>query len=631
MSSNRLLLSAMLAVGVVGVAVATTIAQAATPKPVDLGSFGGASGNSTLTVTVPMKLRNQDQLDSLLQDLYTPGNPQFHRFLSKQEFSSRFGPSDATVAAVIRYFQSQGLAVARTATTQLQVTGNASLIQRAFSVQLHSYEMPATATSRSFRYHAPLGQPQVAPEISASVHGVLGLDSRPRFRSQAMTAAKMPLARSAVKSGSATGAGSTINPYGQLTVADFAQYYDVNPLYKAGISGAKRTIGIVTLASFTASDAFKYWDSLGLKTDPGRIKEVQIDGGSGPSSDASGSNETALDVEQSGGVAPGSKIIVYEAPNTLQGWLDAYAASVDDNTADTISTSWLCWEFFDSKDDPEDSTVTNPANGRQTAMLNAMHDVLSQAAVQGQSMFAAAGDGGAYTVTGIFIAGFPQDTLSVGFPANDPLMTAAGGTTLPNGDFLSNPVEWAWSWDYLALGDFFFPTGGGGGVSSYFRRPVYQLGIPGMVNTAPRQVFTDFDSTPPEFIATLPADFAGRNLPDVSFNSDPETGYTIFYTSDVNGFEVLTFFGGTSFASPQLNGMTALFDQALGRRIGLLNFALYDLVRSHQAYDGANPPLRDITGGDNWFYAAQPGYDQASGVGVPDVANLLQALKRNGF
>ena len=152
-----------------------------------------------------------------------------------------------------------------------------------------------------------------------------------------------------------------------------------------------------------------------------------------------------------------------------------------------------------------------------------------------------------------------------------------------------------------------------------------------MVDTAPRQAFSDFDVHPPELIATVPANFAGRNLPDVSFNSDPETGYTIFYTSDVNGFEVLTFFGGTSFASPQLSGMTALFDQALGGRIGLLNFALYDLVRNRQAYSGPNPPLRDITAGDNWFYAAQPGYDQASGVGVPDVANLLQALKRNGF
>ena len=628
MSSNRHLLAA----GLVWLAAVSAIAEAATSKAVDLGTLTPASGQSAVTVTIPMKLRDQEQLDALLQALYSPGNPQFHRFLSKEEFSSRFGPDAATVSALTRHFQSQGFTVTRTATTQLRVTGSIAAIQAAFGVQLHDYEMPATATSRSYRYHAPTGVPQIAPEISASVHGVLGLDSRPRFHSQSMRAPAIPPAGRVFKSGSSTGPGSTINPHGMLTVADFTQYYDVNPLYQSGITGANRTIGIVTLAAFTPGDAFKYWSSLGLTTDPARIKEVQIDGGSGPSSDASGSLETALDVEQAGGIAPAAKIVVYEAPNTTQGWLDAYATTVDDNTADTVSTSWLDWEFFDSKDDPADSTVTNPANGQAITMLDAMHDVLTQAAVQGQSMFVAAGDGGAYTVTGFFIAGFPQDTLSVGFPASDTLITAAGGTTLPNAPHVINPAEWAWGWDYMASPpDFGFPTGGGGGVSSYFRRPAYQIGIPGMVDTAPRQTFTDYTETPPDFIATLPANFAGRNLPDISLNSDPETGYTIFYTSDVDGFQVLTFFGGTSFASPQLNGVTALFDQALGTRVGLLNFPLYDLVRHHQAYEGRNPPLRDITGGDNWFYAAKPGYDQASGVGVPDVANLLQALKRNGL
>jgi kumamolisin len=631
MSSNRHLLPAVFAAGLIGAAVAVSGAQAATSKAVDLGSVATAGSNSTLSVTVPMKLRDPAGLDAVLQALYTPGNPQFHRFLSKEEFSRRFGPDAATVSALTRFFQSQGLSVTRTATTQLRVAGSTAAVQAVFGVQLHDFQVPATATSRAYRYHAPLREPRIAPEISAAVHGVLGLDSRPRFRSQLVPAAKRPDVGAAVKRASTGGPGTTINPYGLLTVSDFTQYYDVEPLYQSGLNGANRTIGIVTLAAFTAADAFKYWDSLGLTTDPKRIKEVLVDGGSGPASDVSGSDETALDVEQSGGIAPAAKIIVYEAPNTDQGWLDAYAASVDDNTADTVSTSWLCWEFFESKDDPEDSTVTSPVNGRQAAMLNALHDVLTQAAVQGQSEFAASGDFGAYTATGLFIAGFPQDTLSVAFPASDTLITAAGGTTLPNGPFLGNAAEWAWGWDYLGGFDFFYPTGGGGGVSSYFARPLYQLGIPGMVNTAPRQVFTDFDELPPELIATLPANFAGRNLPDISLNSDPETGYTIFYTSDVNGFEVETFFGGTSFASPQLNGMTALFDQALGKRLGLLNYALYGLARTHQAYSGPNPPLRDITGGDNWGYAAIGGYDQATGLGVPDVANLLRVLKHNGF
>jgi kumamolisin len=628
MKLNQPVLAAMLAAGLIGAAAAEPIQTPAAPKAVDIGTLATA-GNSTLTVTVPMKLRDPEQLNLLLQAVYTPGDPQFHHFLSKREFAQRFGPDDETVARLTRHFQSQGLVVARTATAQLQVTGSVAAIQRAFGVQLHGYEVPATAATRAYRFHSPIGRPQLAPEISASIHGVLGLDSRPRFQSQAVRAVKAPMHGAASKSGVSPQEGTgPVNPYGQLTVADFAQLYDVTPLYQSGFKGENRTIGIVTLAAFTPSDAFKYWDSLGLTTDPARIREIQIDGGSGPASDQSGSCETTLDVEQSGGVAPAAKLVIYEAPNTEQGWLDAFAASVDDNAADTVSTSWSTWEFFASKDDLEDSTVTDPVNGRRSTMLNALNDVLTQAALQGQSMFAASGDHGAYASQGHF--DFPiSNTLTAEFPAAEPLITAAGGTTLPRGLFEEFPDEAAWGWDYL----FFFPIGSGGGVSSYFARPPYQLGIPGMLNTEPGQVqitFTlnDTGGVTPDLRIVLPTNFAGRNIPDLSLNSDPETGYTVFYTSDVSGFSVIEGFGGTSFASPQLNGVTALFDQAVGKRVGLLNFPLYDLARRNLAYGGATPPLRDITLGDNWHYTAQPGYDQASGLGVPDFANLLKALKR---
>jgi hypothetical protein len=161
----------------------------------------------------------------------------------------------------------------------------------------------------------------------------------------------------------------------------------------------------------------------------------------------------------------------------------------------------------------------------------------------------------------------------VEFPAAEPLITAAGGTTLPKALFEEFPDEAAWGLAYF----FGFPVGTGGGVSSYFPRPVYQLGIPGMLNTEPGQIQisftrgTDGRSTPGVRIP-LPNNFPGRNVPDLSLNSDPNTGYTVFYTSDVTGFEVLSGFGGTSFASPQLSAVTSLLDQALGRRLGLLNF-----------------------------------------------------------
>jgi subtilase family serine protease len=434
---------------------------------------------------------------------------------------------------------------------------------------------------------------------------------------------------------------------GLWTVTDFADYYDVGPLYKEGIEGKHQTIGIVTLAAFTPSDAFAYWNSLGLAVSPNRIKIVEIDGGSGPPSDFSGSDETTLDVEQSGGVAPAANVIVYEAPNTEQGFVDAFAAAFDSNTADTLSTSWGEWEYLDEISPVVDDPVTH----RNANVLKAFNDLFIQAALQGQSLYAAAGDAGAYDANDPN-SSFPvpsfNKTVSVDSPASQQFITASGGTTLPGvQSFLLNDgstysltiaTEQAWGWDYLAqlcvlLGVpdpvtcGIFPGGGGGGVSVFSARPFYQFFVPGVINSASGQALFNETTTPPQLIFKLPANFAGRNVPDVSLNADPDTGYVIWYTSNESGFEVLTFFGGTSFVAPQLNGITALYDQGLGYRVGLLNNDLYNLVRLGAAYSGRNAPLRDITAGDNWFYTGERGYDQATGVGVPDVANLFRALR----
>jgi kumamolisin len=126
----------------------------------------------------------------------------------------------------------------------------------------------------------------------------------------------------------------------------------------------------------------------------------------------------------------------------------------------------------------------------------------------------------------------------------------------------------------------------------------------------------------------LPAHFPGRNVPDVSANADPDTGYIVVYTSDVDGFEVLGGGGGTSFVAPQLNGVTALLSQSLhGSRIGLLNYPLYALALSGQAYKGSHAPLKVINSGDNWFFQGRNGYSPAAGLGTIDVANFDQFLK----
>jgi kumamolisin len=106
----------------------------------------------------------------------------------------------------------------------------------------------------------------------------------------------------------------------------------------------------------------------------------------------------------------------------------------------------------------------------------------------------------------------------------------------------------------------------------------------------------------------------------------PKRQTIVYYTSSVSGTLGEYIYGGTSFVDPELNGVASLFVQALDGPIGLLNPALYQIATSPDAYRGRHPAFRDITQGNNWYWNAGPGYDQATGVGVPDVANLLQGL-----
>jgi kumamolisin len=599
-------------------------------------------------------MRNSDEAEELLTAVHTPGNSKFHEFLTPEQFDQRFGPNPADVAKVIAHFSKLGLTAERSTSTTLTVTGSSAALERAFSVSLHTFEVPAHGREMGYSYHAPLTRPTVPEEISGSVMAVVGLDTHPSLRPHHDFAPKgLALPKQhPIKNGG----GTTTNPPGLLTVLDFAQYYDALPLYNQNITGAGRTVGIVTLASFTPSDAFTYWDFVGLNVNSDRIKIVNIDGGSGAPSDASGSDETTLDVEQSGGVAPGAKVIVYEAPNTNQGYADAVAKAVQSNSADSISSSWGFWEFYQSL---EFSPVTDPSTGKNVGLLQAFHELFVRAALQGQSLFTASGDGGAFDVNhdlGCNSESAPTCSapLTVDNPASDPAITAAGGTTLPGlQEYCLNaactppffditvPSERVWAWDYLqplcvAVGApdpiqcGTFAVGGGGGVSIDFPIPLYQLLIPGVQSSQPGQKWVlsgELDGTPP-ISTTLPVHFPGRNVPDVSYNADPQTGYILIYTSDKDGLELLPGGGGTSFVAPQLNGVTALLSQSLhGTRLGLLNYPLYSLALTGQAYKGSHAPLHVISAGDNGFYQGRNGYSPAAGLGTIDVANFAQFLR----
>ena len=241
--------------------------------------------------------------------------------------------------------------------------------------------------------------------------------------------------------------------------------------------------------------------------------------------------------------------------------------------------------------------------------------------------------------------------LTVDAPGSDPAITSAGGTTVaatqPGIPAAGCPAititqERVWGWDYIAqdwasclanLGltaQDLFPSGGGGGVSSFWRIPYYQQFTFGTQRTQPGQTLIFYPNYPSlsgaEVINTLPADFPGRNQPDLSFNADPQSGYIVV---DCTDFPAATNpgcaeggWGGTSFVAPQLNAMTTLIDEASGGRVGLLNPTVYALAQGGFFAYGRGGPFNDITAGDNWFYFGVRGYDDGSGIGTVNAANL---------
>jgi kumamolisin len=630
-----------IATAILGILGASTALAGTASRAVDVGSLNAAEAGQSISVTIALKLSDLAGAESMMQRLVTPGDAMYGKFLTPEQVEAQFGPNESDVARVIAELTASGLTVERATSTTLTATGKAATLEQAFHTSLHQFVMPATAKHPSFTFRAAKTAPVVPANIASAVRGVIGLNNNPVF-SPHLKFAPANLGGSPVirNPGSTSGVDTES---GALTVKDFATLYDVNPLYAKGVTGKGRTVGIVTLANFTPSDVFAYWSSLNLKVNKNRLTVINIDGGPGAPSDASGSDETTLDVEQSGGIAPGANIIVYQSPNTDQGFLDAFARAVHENRADSFSTSWGEWEFFDST--AGGNQVTDLFSRETVSSLQALHEVLVVAALQGQTTFAAAGDCGAFDVFDEVASNF-STPLSVDNPASDSAIVAAGGTTLPGvqeftlddgSTFSVNvPTERVWGWDYLiplcnALGFDpiscgIYPVGGGGGVSVFFSLPLYQFGIFGTQRSQPNQSFVDNSTSPPTVDFALPAHFSGRNVPDVSFNADPDTGYSLFYTSNRHGFEVETFGGGTSFVSPQLNGVTALLAQNAGHRLGLLNVQLYNLARLGLT-QGRHAVINTISTGDNWFYKARDGYSPAVGLGTIDVFKLSEVTR----
>ncbi|MEI9960603.1 MAG: protease pro-enzyme activation domain-containing protein [Limisphaerales bacterium] len=508
-----------------------------------LQPMGRLASTAHLNLAIALPLRNQNGLSNLLQQIYDPTSSNYRHFLTPEEFAKQFGPTEQDYQMLITFARANGLTVTglHPNRTLLDVNGSVADIEKIFHVNMRIYSHPKE--SRTF--YAPDTEPSV--DVTVPILSVSGLDdfSPPHPANLRIKPANVT-----------PNAGS--GPNGSYRGNDFRAAYVPDVL----LTGAGQSVGLVQFDGYHLSDITNYTSQTGLPDVP--LVNVLLNGFDGTPGD--NNSEVCLDIEMAIAMAPGlSNIIVYQAgpfgiPNSV---LNRMAT---DNLAKQLSSSWT-WSPFDS----------------------AAEQIFQQFAAQGQSFFQASGDSDAY-VNG------------VAKPADNPLVTVVGGTTLStSGPGGARTSETAWNWGYVpSVGDY---LGTGGGISMNYAIPSWQQGM---------DMTTNHGST------TM------RNIPDVAMTADG-----VWVTYNNGGSDV---FGGTSCAAPLWAGFMALVNQAAAQAgqppVGFINPAIYAIgnwTNYHSAFN-------DVTTGNNTSasspdnFHAVAGYDLCTGWGTPAGQFLITAL-----
>jgi len=505
-----------------------------------------ASQNIDARIILP--LTNQSQLSSLLQDLYDPKSPSFHHFLTPAQFAQQFSPSAIDLTLVQDFLNKEGISVTGQSSNGavLNVTGPVSAFEQAFGLHINYYQK-----SDGTLFFAPDADPTIPATLADKILAVGGLDNLPKYQAHSQPHPMSVLPK-------AVGSG----PGGFLAPSDVKTAYNLNSVTA---TGSGQSVALFELDGYSSNDITAYETYFGLPNVP--LQNILIDGFSGVPNYGrnGGAAEVTLDIEVVAAFAPGSgDIFVYEAPNTTQSWIDEWNKIAADNKAKVISCSWGLPEKY-------------------SATLSFDNQIFGQMAAQGQAVFVAAGDKGAFDAGG--------KTLSVDEPASQPYATAVGISTLTmNSDFTYNSETAS--------------VYGGGGVSAYWSIPSYQI-------TLAKQ------AVPAAMVSTTM-----RNLPDVVLTADASTAYAFYINGSWGGWY------GSSISSPIWASFISRVNQGLGANapIGSVNSALYQLAQTSSSY--AND-FHDITTGNNGYYPAEPVFDDATGPGSFNGFNLYNDLVKN--
>jgi pseudomonalisin len=528
-------------------------------------------------------------VEQTIADLHNPQSPNYHHWLTPEEFGRRFGPSDQDLAQVTQWLERGGFTVDEVAPGRgwINFSGEVRDVERVFRTHIHDYEIDGK------RFHANATSPSVPRALADVVSGIVSLHNFPR---QPMNHGVKKL--TADEAGSFMKrtpdyTGSTGSHY--VGPGDFAAIYNLNPVYSAGINGTGQTVAIVGRTDIALADVQYFRSYFGLPAnDP-----VFVHNGTDPGVVDSGEEgEADLDVEWSGAVAPNAtiKFVITKSTSTTDGVDLSAQYIVNNNVAKIMSTSFGQCE---SSMGTSENTFYN--------------NLWSQAASQGITSFVSSGDAGAAGCNG------GNDTSGSGAAvsglASTPFNVAVGGTQF--NDTASPSTYWAATHNATtktsALG--YIPviawnesanvSGGSGlwasagGKSTLYAKPSWQTGT------------------------GVPAD-GKRDIPDVSLTAAGHDGYLVIqgHTSTVSGLGAV---GGTSASSPSFAGLMALINQKTGQSWGNANTKFYALAAAQRS--GGAAVFHDTTSGNNSVpgvtgFSCGVGYDAVTGLGSVD-GNVL--------
>ncbi len=612
----------------------TTVRVGAAPRaPAGASAVGAVSGGTSLSGVVVLKPRDEAALTQFVAQASDKGSPAFGHYLAPGAFASRFGPTQATLDAVESSLRAAGLQISSVSDDRLLVgfNGSAAQAESAFHTGLENYRLRDGAIKRE-----ATSAPGVSGAIAASVAGVLGLSDLVHEHAAGLALAPATAKRAgrAAKTESFPHPAGSPKPckdaredavgFGGLTDDQIANAYGAFGLYSDGDLGAGQSVGIYELEQFAPSD-IKHFDkcffgSANAASMAARLSVTQVDGGQ-PA--GSGEIEADLDIEDVSAMAPGASIDVYEAPNTVTGSIDEWATIINADRERVITTSW--------GDCEQELQLGEPG------IQEAENFLFQQAAAQGQTVFAAAGDEGSDDCNALEVPeNAPgQNPLSVDDPGTQPYVVSTGGTAIT--DAATQPAqEHVWN-DGPAGG------AGGGGISMSWAMPSWQLDskVPGLAlpgsadytNAASVEKAAGYpEGFCQSFLPGATAATACRTVPDVSAQADEYTGAVTVYSK---AFKVYApdgwiTIGGTSSAAPTWAAMlaevnassTCAENAATASGVGFAAPLLYGVASNPAQYAAS---FNDITEGNNDLYGldngqvfpATPGYDLATGLGSP--------------